>query len=445
MSCNSNGFCVLPWLHMSLNPDGNVTLCCQSHHPLYDSQGERLNAQTHSLEEIWNSAGMADIRRRMAEGEELPHCARCRLEEKYGRVSYRIHSNKQWLDHHPQGSAIRAEIEASTSGAIANRPKYLNLRLGNLCNLACTICKPLYSSQIERDPVHSKWITDAPYIRLAGRFDGTGDWSQSEELLGEIIAIADQVEVVHLAGGEPTVNETHIAFLRSLCTAGRAASIDITMSSNLTNVRPEVFSLLARFRSLVVTVSIDGVGSTYEYVRYPSKWSALVRNVARLREACPRARLQINATLQALNLHNLADLFEWADQQRIPITLSMGRGLDRYNDARIPPLEIRDQARRAINAYLDVKGSDEIRNNVGSVFTELYETDFTNELRRERAANLFQFIRDMDRSRELSFAVVAPTTYAAIRKLCEIDPATAGPSRIESGFPRWDEGASLTH
>src|SRR5262245_40312212 len=99
-------FCVLPWIHMNLNPDGVVTLCCQSHQRLFDEHGRLLNAQSHSLSEIWNSSGMKQVRQRMAAGERLPHCNACFGDEAFGRTSYRMRSNQLWLGSHPERASI---------------------------------------------------------------------------------------------------------------------------------------------------------------------------------------------------------------------------------------------------------------------------------------------------------------------------------------------------
>src|SRR6516165_1612007 len=99
----SESSCVLPWIHMNLNPDGAVTLCCQSHQAIHDGQGRLLNAQTRSLQEIWNSSGMGDVRQRMAAGEQLLHCRACYDNKSFGRDSYRTHSNERWLTKHERG------------------------------------------------------------------------------------------------------------------------------------------------------------------------------------------------------------------------------------------------------------------------------------------------------------------------------------------------------
>jgi sulfatase maturation enzyme AslB (radical SAM superfamily) len=402
---------------MNLNPDGKVTLCCQSHLPIMDESGRPLNAQTHSIEEIWNSPSMRDLRRRMAAGEQLPHCDACFNNERYGRDSYRLQSNRHWLGDHRKAESIRATIDETADGAVPRSPVYFDLRLGNICNLKCTACKPLYSSQIERDPVHSKWVIDAPYTRLQSRFGPETDWSEADGLLDEIVAMSDNLASIQLAGGEPTINKTQIALLKALCDNGRAAKIDLVVVTNLSNVRQDIYAIFAQFRSLSIGLSIDGCEATYEYVRFPGKWSSLTKNIARLRATCPDVRVSINAVLQAINGYNLIDLLEWADAAGISINISIGRGLDHYNDFRILPREVRDHLRTRFDAYFARKGNRDIsslRQSVESIFAEMEATDFSDELRRERVRSFMHFVNDLDKSRGLNFKVIAPEIHRGI-------------------------------
>jgi MoaA/NifB/PqqE/SkfB family radical SAM enzyme len=401
---------------MNLNPDGAVTLCCQSHHAILDEKGRALNAQTHSLAEIWNSAAMKDIRRRMAAGEQLRHCDACYNNESYGRASYRTYSNDRWLKQNAGGAALESAIVGSGDGTAPNKPMYFDLRLGNICNLKCTACKPLYSSQIERDPVHSKWIVDAPYKRLGNRFDTEGEWFDAAPMLDEIVNLADNLLLIQLAGGEPTINKTQIALLQALCDSGRAGEIDLEVVSNLSNVRQSVFDIFAQFKSLTVTLSIDGSHGTYEYVRYPGKWASLVKNVARLREARIGVRISINAVLQAVNAYNIVELFDWAASEDIAIGLSIGRGLDHYNDFRILPRPMRDAFRAQFEDYFKRKGNRDVtavRQQIESILAEMDATDFSEDLRRERTRNFMHFVNDMDKSRGLSFKAIAPEMHEA--------------------------------
>jgi len=414
---NQKTVCILPWIHMNLNPDGRVTLCCQSHHQIFDERGHSLNAQTHSLKEIWNSHGMKEIRRRMAAGEQPPHCSRCFDDEALGRTSYRNRSNDLWLGNHLQGEALERMLELSTDGSTPLSPSYFDLRLGNICNLKCTACKPLYSSQIERDPAHAPWIVDAPFTRFANRFGTVGEWFDAEGLLDEMMSMADNLAMIQLAGGEPTINKTQLAFLKNLCAAGRASDIDLVVVTNLIAVQPDVYTVFAQFKSLFVIVSADGCGETYEYVRYPGKWLALVKNIARLREVQPGVQIRIDVVLQAVNAINVVELFEWADANDIPIELWVGRGLDRYNDFRILPHSIRDELTARFAQYFARKDNGaELsgRQNVERVLAEMVATDFSDGERRNRIVNFMHFVNDMDRSRHLSFKKIAPEIHDAV-------------------------------
>lgn len=411
---DSPGFCVLPWIHLNLNPDGASTLCCQSPGTPIFEDGRPLNAQTHTLAEIWNSDGLKDLRRRMAMGEELPQCAACFRDEHYRGQSYRTQVRDKWLDGNP---TLKAAIEAAPDWTSPGDPLYLDIRFGNLCNLKCTICKPLYSSQIERDPAHAPWVIDAPYQRLPSRFEGETDWSQADALVDEITALSGSVQLIQLAGGEPTVNKGQMRWLRRLGEQGRASDIDLEVTTNLSNLHPEVLETFRRFKSLMIVVSIDGTGATYEYVRFPSKWESLTRNVARLKSVCPDAKLSLNFVLQTINAFNIVDVFEWAQDQDLYPQVYIGRGLDRYNDFRILPPAGRNEIRARIAAYFHRNGNRDfsvLQKNVAAIFDETDETDFTEEQRQTSAKGFMHFVNDMDRSRGLSFKTAAPEVYSSI-------------------------------
>src|SRR5262249_14134759 len=157
--------------------------------------------------------------------------------EKHSGASYRTLHNAQWLKNR---KPLREAINRAGEGPAAPTPLFFDLRLGNLCNLKCTVCKPLYSSQIERDAVHSAWVTTAPHARLSGRFGDDGEWSQAPILVDEITGLSDNVEAIQLAGGEPTINHTHMGWLRRLCEQGKAKDIDLLLVTNLSNVRDDV-------------------------------------------------------------------------------------------------------------------------------------------------------------------------------------------------------------
>lgn len=416
----SRSFCVLPWIHLNANPDGTIALCCQSPVLITDEGGRPLSLQTHSAAEIWSSPALRDLRRRIAEGEQLPHCERCFENERHGHGSYRLISQRRWLGDHPAGAQLRAAIGAVVEWAPAGDPLYFDLRLGNICNLKCTACKPHYSSQIERDPVHSRWAT-APYQRLGNRFGTQEDWSEAAPLMAELLALSGNLRLIQLAGGEPMINKTQMALLRRLVDAGRADEIDLEIVTNLTNVSDSVLATFSHFKSLSACLSIDGHGPVYRYVRYPARWETLTANVARLRAAHPDVALSINAVLQAVNATNLVALLEWAVDEGIRIGVSIGRGLDHYNDVRLLPPALRRAVRQEIEEMFRRKsnrGVENVRRQVITVLDEIDAIDITEAERRERIVGFMQFVNDMDRSRRLSLRILAPALHQAVAEYC---------------------------
>jgi hypothetical protein len=111
------------------------------------------------------------------------------------------------------------------------------------------------------------------------------------------------------------------------------------------------------------------------------------------------------------------ELFDWADSENIPIHLSIGRGLDHYNDFRILPPAVREELRTRFESYFARKGNqglDAVRQNIQSIFAEMDATDISDAQRRERILNFMHFVNDLDKSRQLSFKTTAPDLYDAV-------------------------------
>ena len=153
-------FCVLAWNHLQIAPNGTVKMCCIASEDIHD-KGRPMSLYTDTYEDIWNSDYMRDARRGMANGEMISPCMRCYQEEDSVGQSRRTIQNGVWL-----GKSGRAPEDFITearerSWMVRDHPGFLQLNMGNLCNLACRMCSSQYSSRIESDPVHNKWMPAA--------------------------------------------------------------------------------------------------------------------------------------------------------------------------------------------------------------------------------------------------------------------------------------------
>jgi Iron-sulfur cluster-binding domain len=153
-------FCVLAWNHLQIAPNGTLKMCCIAGGDI--SQGKRpMSLYTDTYEDIWNSDYMRDARRGMAQGEKISPCRRCYDEEDSVGQSRRTIQNAAWLSEPNKSKQDLIDIARNNNWRIAERPSFLQLNMGNLCNLACRMCSSQYSSKIENDPVHNKWMPAA--------------------------------------------------------------------------------------------------------------------------------------------------------------------------------------------------------------------------------------------------------------------------------------------
>jgi hypothetical protein len=166
-------FCILAWKHLQINPEGTAKLCCRAYGSVHDAAGRSLSLDTDSFHDIWNSPYMHEVRRSMVSGDRLTECAACYEGEAAGFSSYRTESNDKWLARDGLTLADALRRARASLGRPQPAPVFIQLNLGNLCNLKCRMCCSSYSSQIEADPVHSAWAPRVPenesgYARWSG-------------------------------------------------------------------------------------------------------------------------------------------------------------------------------------------------------------------------------------------------------------------------------------
>jgi sulfatase maturation enzyme AslB (radical SAM superfamily) len=152
----SKTFCALPFQHLCIGPEGSARICCVAH-DLVSEHGAPMSLNVHSMDEIWNSAYMRNIRRGMLMGERISACEVCYESEAASGQSYRTHTGSEPLEGRLSTHAALSKYGAATGYRVSERPGFVKLEISNLCNLKCRMCYGAASSQIERDPVHSRW------------------------------------------------------------------------------------------------------------------------------------------------------------------------------------------------------------------------------------------------------------------------------------------------
>jgi sulfatase maturation enzyme AslB (radical SAM superfamily) len=245
----------------------------------------------------WNSPSQRAMRLDMAAGREPAGCQRCFQMERHGLQSLREIAN---LDN-PEGLKRLPQIDSE--GALDPSFFSIDLRLGNLCNLRCQMCNPVSSRKLEEDF----------QLLYPGRTEkiGSFDWFQNEKLLEMLLNHAESIREIHLAGGEPFLIPEAELLVRKIVEKGAAKNCRLSFNTNATVLPEKLFSLFSHFASVRLILSLDGVGKVNDYIRFPSKYSQIAANLARLSARREEFNLSVacfNVTVQVHNLFHLPDL-----------------------------------------------------------------------------------------------------------------------------------------
>ena len=134
---NNDTFCALPWMHVATTPGGSFRICCSSdnsNNKILKDDGTPFKIYKDSISDVLKSKTYSDIKRQMLAGEKPATCSRCFKQEEAGVESSRQVYNSIW------GNKVNIEDENQ-------KILYLDLRLGNQCNLKCRMCNPYSSNQ----------------------------------------------------------------------------------------------------------------------------------------------------------------------------------------------------------------------------------------------------------------------------------------------------------
>jgi organic radical activating enzyme len=304
MNIPHNRFCVLPWISLEASPVDTVRPCCLADEELVDDQGAKFTLSKANLDTVRNGAQMRRLRQEFLEGKQPQTCRKCWNEERAGRTSKRMHT----LDR------LKHMITDQTWTADARPLMFLDLKLGNICNLKCRICGSWSSSQFATEEINDTH-PDERKKTFAYQMLRAGAWPRSgADFWAQIENISDQIRYLEFTGGEPFMIQEHFDFLQCLVDRGVADQIEIHYNTNGT-IYPEQAALIwQHFRTVEIAFSIDDVEARFEYQRSNADWNEVNANIDRffaLRDIAANIRLQVCSTVNVFNVMYLADVAAW--------------------------------------------------------------------------------------------------------------------------------------
>jgi MoaA/NifB/PqqE/SkfB family radical SAM enzyme len=302
--------CMLPWISIETSPIGTTRPCCLAKDEItyLDEQGieQKYNLQEHTLEEIYNSRYMQLLRRDFLYGQKPDTCQRCWDEEAAGRVSKRINSRIRLKEYYD---------DVDWNNLNPDQLWFIDLKLGNICNLKCRICGSWSSSKWAKEEIDYVPGIDRK-THLAYKFLQDGAWPRESEVFWDNLkTLLPNIKYFEFTGGEPFLIEQHFELLRYAVEQGYSENIEIHYNTNGT-VFPESAELWANFKHVEIAFSIDNVGARFEYERYGADWNEVQENIAKFTEIRSRKiSTQLCTTMNVQNVYYLPELCDWISTQ----------------------------------------------------------------------------------------------------------------------------------
>ncbi len=289
-----------------------------------DNSDEFFSCRDNFIKDAWNCDELRQIRKSMITDQPIAGCSVCYLQEESGRTSNRQHANNEWMWR--LGKDVASDVVAQASnndGRVDNDIVYLDLRLGNLCNLKCRMCNPWNSSQIAKEHA-SLNETNSGYAEVWKKTFGVfpaqvvsdnQKWFDDDIMWDQVISLVPHLKKVYMTGGEPTLIKNNFRFMQECIDQGRTDLL-LFFNTNCTNVNSTFTKLLSQFDEVNINVSIDGVGEVNNYIRPPSDWKQISANVGKLAQL-KNIHLGVTPTVQVYNICGILDIIRWVEKINI--------------------------------------------------------------------------------------------------------------------------------
>lgn len=298
--------CAAPWTHSHVTAEGKRALCCVAQ----PFSQEETNIEK-PFEDYWNSQTLKGIRESIIKGV-LPesYCQVCLDKSSAGIRPYQNYQVTQ-----VEWNFLLENLEENQK--LNKLPAHLDYRIDNTCNLACRTCSGLLSSKIQNALEKTHHIND-----LALKKQKSITQSIDKEFTS--LLANSNINRLYFAHGEAFIQKEHWQLLEKLIGENRAKNISIEYNTNLNHKKlfvEENLRILSKFKEIRLSVSLDDVGDTGEFIRDGLSWNHFVKNFETLinHPIIKLSRLDITFTLPLLL--NIKPFIKFLETYRPPYTV----------------------------------------------------------------------------------------------------------------------------
>jgi MoaA/NifB/PqqE/SkfB family radical SAM enzyme len=392
MNLPTDKFCVLPWVSLEASPIGTVRPCCLADDEICDNAGNKFQLNTADFSSIQNSDHMRGLRQQFLDGKQPQTCRKCWNEERSGRTSKRMHT----LDR------LKHMLPDQEWTADAKPLMFLDLKLGNICNLKCRICGSWSSSQFATEEL-SFLPRNEQKQSHAYQMLQAGSWPrENQQFWQQIDSVLTDIRYIEFTGGEPFMIKEHFTMLQGIVDRGIAHQVEIHYNTNGTQYPEQAEDIWKHFKTVEIAFSIDDLGERFEYQRTNADWAVVLDTITSfqyLRDQLPNLRLQCCSTVNVFNVRYIDQLAHWIALQGFDFVYwNMMHDAWYFSIATLPK-----DAKAAIADHLNSA-------DVPTRFREEFDRiiDFMNNGASMDGFMLRMKIQDLDRKRRQNLKLVQP-------------------------------------
>jgi len=269
---NADSFCIGPWTEVRINPDGTMNFCHAADFAMIPS-GD--NIARYTVDDYFQTgASVTTVRRKLEQGELIDRCHKCYKNERAGLLSFRQRRNIQAAIF-PGADFVPSVVEALPNIKQWQKPKFYHVSLSNLCNMACMMCDPRWSSLLTHSQQRAGLLSPkVPVLR---------DWTQNadtwQKFVDHLLSNQDIV-CLHFMGGEPMYHKRFRELIDILVERNHS-DFALTFVTNGSIYDADLMSKLQRFHSITIEISIESLDTSNDYIRFPSSYREVQHNIER--------------------------------------------------------------------------------------------------------------------------------------------------------------------
>jgi MoaA/NifB/PqqE/SkfB family radical SAM enzyme len=389
----NKNFCPLPWISIEASPIGTVRPCCLADDEIVDEQGQPYKINQTTFDTVRNSSQFRQLRQQFLQGEQPKTCRKCWQEEAGGRTSKRQHTLTRLQN------IIKDNEYTLDPGPL----QFVDLKLGNICNLKCRICgswssstyavEEIQHSEAKHSAYHKHMLKQGAWPREHGTF-----WQ-------ELTAHFSDIKYLEFTGGEPFLIKEHFDLLEQIVKADRASTIELHYNTNGTVYPEKAEQIWSKFRSVEIALSIDDIGERFEYQRSGAGWQQICDTLDRLKTLkarLPSLTIQVCITVNIFNVYYLEPLAQWVYAQGFDyVYWNMLHDRPEFCIAELPT-EIKHCVKQQLSqADVDATTQQQFNQIINFMYSRTNDDP-------EHHANLLREITLVDNRRQENLKTVAP-------------------------------------